>query len=106
MPEGTYSHKENEDEIREAICSIIEQGIKEKLLNSEFIGVIIDKNTNIALSKTLIVYMTLVNHGARETHFIGNEEIEGGSAEIVTAKLKEVCENMGGGAFKGHGLWF
>ena len=58
-------------------------------------GVIVDETTNITVEKMLITYLTLQQNGEPETVFIGNYAIPSGTAECITAKIKDVLSGRG-----------
>uniref|UniRef100_A0A4W6FPJ6 HAT C-terminal dimerisation domain-containing protein n=1 Tax=Lates calcarifer TaxID=8187 RepID=A0A4W6FPJ6_LATCA len=55
----------------------------------------LDETTNITVEKMLITYLTLQQKGEPETAFIGNYAIPSGTAECITAKIKDVLSGRG-----------
>ncbi|XP_076591239.1 uncharacterized protein C17orf113-like [Chaetodon auriga] len=91
----TYTHHETVSEMEEALAKTITSDIDDRIANSRYVGIIVDETTNITVEKMLITYLTLQQKGEPETAFIGNYAIPSGTAECITAKIKDVLSGRG-----------
>lgn len=55
--DGIYCHSDSVDDMERALEHVVVEQIREKLKNSDFIGIIIDETVNITVNKKLIVYI-------------------------------------------------
>ncbi|GLD45624.1 transmembrane protein C17orf113 homolog [Lates japonicus] len=83
--------------MEEALAETITSDIDDRIANSRYVGIIVDETTNITVEKMLITYLTLQQKGDLETAetFIGNYAIPSGTAECITAKIKDVLSGRG-----------
>lgn len=91
----TYTHHDTVSQMEEALAKTITSGIDDRIANSRYVGIIVDETTNISVEKMLITYLTLQDKGEPETVFIGNYAIPSGTAECITAKIKELLSGRG-----------
>ncbi|XP_042610690.1 zinc finger protein 862-like [Cyprinus carpio] len=92
--DGKYCHSDSVDDMEKALEHIVVEQIREKLKNSDFIGIIIDETVNITVNKKLIIYLKLEIKGKVETCFLGNYDVDSGTArciyDCVVAVLREM----------------
>ncbi len=91
----TYTHHDTVRQMEEALAKTITSAIDDRITNSRYVGIIVDETTNISVEKMLITYLTLQDKGEPETVFIGNYKIPSGTAECITAKIKELLLGRG-----------
>lgn len=91
---------------KEALAETITSDIDDRIANSRYVGIIVDETTNITVEKMLITYLTLEQKGEPETAFIGNHAVPSGTAECITAKIKDVLSGRGVALYgSGCGTW-
>lgn len=77
-------------EMADAIAMTITSATDDHIFNNKYIGIIVDETTIISIEKMLVIYLTLQQNGKPETVFLGNFVILSGTAECITAKIKDV----------------
>uniref|UniRef100_A0A672Z5U1 HAT C-terminal dimerisation domain-containing protein n=1 Tax=Sphaeramia orbicularis TaxID=375764 RepID=A0A672Z5U1_9TELE len=82
--------KRGTDAMEDAIAMTIISATDDCIANSKYVGIIVDESINIVVEKMLVIYLTLKQNGKSETVFLGNFVIPSGTAECITAKIKDV----------------
>eukprot|EP00064_Thunnus_orientalis_P001081 superscaffoldBa00000067_g1082 len=85
-----YAHHDIVSQMEERIAVTITSVIHDHIANSRYVGIIVDETTNITIEKMLITYLTLQQKGEPETMSFGNYAIPFGTAECITAKIKDM----------------
>ncbi|KAM3875379.1 uncharacterized protein C17orf113-like [Diretmus argenteus] len=93
--DGIYRHSDSVDDMERSVESVLLSQLDAKIQESEFIGVIIDETVNITVDKKLIVYLKLENRGKTETCFLGNFDVDDGTAKCIFAKMSEQLQKRG-----------
>ncbi|CAM4347987.1 unnamed protein product [Leuciscus chuanchicus] len=88
--DGIYCHSDSVDDMERALEHVVVEQIREKLKNSDFIGIIIDETVNITVNKKLIVYLKLEIKGKVETCFLGNYDVDSGTARCIYDRVVAV----------------
>lgn len=84
MPKKMYSHHACQDEFLDCISDVLMEELKDKLNQSDFIGIMIDESTDISISHKMVFYTKLMNcSGRSEIHFLKNIEVCDGTAEGI-----------------------
>uniref|UniRef100_A0A9J8ACM9 C17orf113 probable zinc finger domain-containing protein n=1 Tax=Cyprinus carpio carpio TaxID=630221 RepID=A0A9J8ACM9_CYPCA len=92
--DGIYCHSDSVDDMEKALEHIVVEQIREKLKNSDFIGIIIDETVNITVNKKLIIYLKLEIKGKVETCFLGNYDVDSGTARCIYDRVVAVLREM------------
>lgn len=92
--DGIYCHSDSVDDMERALEHVVLEQIREKLKNSDFIGIIIDETVNITVNKKLIVYLKLEIKGKVETCFLGNYDVDSGTARYIYDRVVAVLREM------------
>ena len=90
---ASYNSVQTAKDFQSVIAECIQDEITEKLHKSPFVSIMADENTDIAVSKKLLIYAKLISDGiVPETHFLTNTTIEEEqcTAPVVTQKIQNV----------------
>ena len=90
---ASYNSVQTAKDFQSVIAECIQDEITEKLHKSPFVSIMGDENTDIAVSKKLLIYAKLISDGiVPETHFLTNTTIEEEqcTAPVVTQKIQNV----------------
>ncbi|KAL2095484.1 hypothetical protein ACEWY4_010203 [Coilia grayii] len=92
--DGIYRHGDSVDDMEKALEDVVMEQLCEKLKNSDFIGLIIDETVNITVNKKLIIYLKLEIKGNVETCFLGNYDVDSGTARCIFDRIVSVLREM------------
>ncbi|KAM4551083.1 uncharacterized protein C17orf113-like [Odontesthes bonariensis] len=92
--DGIYHHSDSVDDMEKALEDVVMNQIQEKIKRSDFVGLIIDETVNITVNKKLIVYLKLEMEGKVETCFLGNYDVDCGTARSIYDRLVAVLREM------------
>lgn len=92
---GLYKHSDSVNDMEKALEQTLLGELDEKLQASEFLGIIIDETVNITVTKKLIMYVKCERDGIPETCFLGNYDIQDGTAQCVFDKVVEALLERG-----------
>ena len=87
-----YSHHSSVTEMQDCIATTLEAEAFSDVLQSPFVGVMIDEIVNVTVEKKLIIFLRYTKDGKAHTVFCGNYTVAAGDAETVYKKVKEVLE--------------
>ncbi|XP_064619471.1 uncharacterized protein C17orf113-like [Lineus longissimus] len=93
--EKWYRSVESNDDMFASINKVIEDEVDVKILNSPFIGVILDETTDVSINKKLNLYVRTVENGRPVVHFFSNVKIPDGKAETIINQLFTQCAAKG-----------
>lgn len=85
----TYEHSDSVRGFQEAIATVVNKELDEKLSLTQSYSLLIDESTDIATDHNLVMYMRYVLNGDVYTRFLSLIELPGGTAdEILDTVLK------------------
>ncbi|KAK5861548.1 hypothetical protein PBY51_022938 [Eleginops maclovinus] len=92
--DGIYHHSDCVDDMEKALEDVVMNQKQEKIKRSDFVGLIIDETVNITVNKKLIVYLKLEMEGKVEMCFLGNYDVDCGTARCIYDRLVAVLQEI------------
>ena len=99
-PKRLYTSYCSHLDLLTAINASVEEKVDENLRESPFIGLVIDKSTDVAVYKKLVIYARVVIKGQPFIHFLRDVNIIDGKAETIVKALEEFFTGKGLGMAK------
>lgn len=72
------------------MAAVVDEEISKQLVKTAFYSILIDESTDIATTKTLIVYIRYVHEGEVVTGFFELTELEGATADIIVDTVLQI----------------
>ena len=94
-PSCLYTSHTSHLDMIDAISSVIEEEIDNKIQNSPFVGLVIDESTDVSVYKKLAVYVRVVSAGRPSMHFVRNMDIPDGKAATIVNALHDFAKSKG-----------
>ena len=78
--------------MQQCISDCIRDNIQEKINRSEFVSLLADESTDIAVLNKLVMYIRVVSEEMKpETLLCGNVHIPDGKSATIFQKMEELC---------------
>lgn len=89
----TYGSDRMATEMQECIAEVVRDDIQTKLEESEFVSLLADESTDIAVLNKLVVYFRTVSDDMKaETVLGGNVDIPNGKAQTIFEEMEKLCD--------------
>ncbi|XP_078693711.1 zinc finger protein 862-like [Branchiostoma floridae x Branchiostoma belcheri] len=93
---ATYDSTQAANDFQDAIAGVLDEDLAAEIANSEAVSIMIDKSTDISVSKNLIVFLSLCSEGVIKTRFLKLHEVDGpANAENIYQALLTTLEERG-----------
>ena len=80
--------------VQESLVAVLDKQLAERICQSNFYGILIDESTDIAIHKSMVMYLRYVYNGKVLTEFVGNIRVSDGTADslvrAIDAKFAEL----------------
>ena len=80
--------------MQDSIVSVLETELKDAIMKSPFVGLMIDETSDICVNKKLIIYVRFIKNGEAETKYASNIKVKNGKAETIFEKILLFCNDM------------
>jgi transposase-like protein len=75
--------------VQESIVAVLDNQMAERRCRSNFFGILIDESTDIAIHKSMVMYVRYVHNGKIMTDFVGNIRVSDGKAETLVCAVAD-----------------
>ncbi|XP_060568155.1 zinc finger protein 862-like [Ruditapes philippinarum] len=90
---ATYCSDSAAEEMQDAMASVLQDSLDDKLSSSPFVSKMLDESCDISVKKKLLLYAKSVNENFDiETHFVDNVQIPDGTADIIFKNVQSILD--------------
>lgn len=75
--------------VQESIVAVLDSKMAQRRCHSNYFGILIDESTDIAVHKSMVLYLRYVHNGHVMTEFVGNIRVNDGKAETLVKAIED-----------------